>query len=101
MSGKILLIFAFCIFSTWPTINTIWIKKHRSFNPRIFTNSFWHFHHLYGHKNKTISGYGKENSMETKEPLNRELKLGKTPVLSKGNIIYQITQEQFTLYLKK
>ena len=101
MSGKILLIFAFCIFSTLPTINTIWIKNHRGFNPHIFTNSYWHFGHLYGHKNKIISGYGMENSMETKEPLNRELTLEKTPVVSKGNIIYQITQEQFTLYLKK
>ena len=101
MSGKILLIFAFCIFSTLPSINTIWIKNHRGFNPHIFTNSYWHFGHLYGHKNKIISGYGMENSMETKEPLNRELTLEKTPVVSKGNIIYQITQEQFTLHLKK
>ena len=99
MSGKILLIFAFCIFSTLPSINTIWIKNHRGFNPHIFTNSYWHFGHLYGHKNKIISGYGMENSMETKEPLNRELTLEKTPVVSKGNIIYQITQDQFTLHL--
>ena len=84
MSGKILLIFAICIFSTMPTINTIGIERQRRFNPRILTSSFWHFRHLYGHKRKTIFGYDKENSMDMKEPLIRELKLEKTPVLSPG-----------------
>ena len=80
MLRKILLILALFIFSTITTINTTWIKGQRSFNPRILTSSFWHFRHLYGHKRKTISGYDKENSMDMKEPLIRELKLEKTPV---------------------
>ena len=83
MLGKILLILALFIFST---INTTWIKGQRSFNPRILTSSFWHFRHLYGHKRKTISGHDKENSMDMKEPLIRELKLEKTPVLSPGTL---------------
>ena len=99
MSGKILLIFAICIFSTMPSINTIGIKKQRSFNPRILTSSFWHFRHLYGNKRKTISGYDKENSMDMNEPLIRELKLEKTPVSSPGKITNSITQEHLNTFI--